>query len=128
MKAFVYEIIATAGAIDVAGTRILKPFGLTPTTYNILNLLEDTALSQRELSDKLIVVASSVTFQVRQLQKRRLLTRRRADRRTWLVSLTPNGEQLLKSATAEMDKMIAHFQIDPAALTTALATLRVHRR
>ena len=124
MKEFIYEIIATAGAIDAAGTRVLKPFGLTPTSYNILNLLNGTALSQRQLSDELIVVASSVTFQVRQLQKRHLLKRRRADQRTWMVSLTPSGEELWRDATAAMDKMIARFQLEPGALATALTALR----
>lgn len=128
MKEFIYEIIATAGAIDAAGTRLLKPFGLTPMSYNILNLLDGAELSQRQLSDELIVVASSVTFQVRQLQQRGLLKRRRADRRTWLVSLTPAGVDLHRTATVEMNKMIAQFRLKPAEHATSLATLRDVKR
>jgi hypothetical protein len=52
MKAFIYEIIATAAAIDVVGSRTLKPFGLTPMTFNILNVLKDGPLSQRAISFK----------------------------------------------------------------------------
>ena len=47
MKTLIYEIIAAAGTIEAAGTRILKPFGLTPMTFNILNVLKDAPLSQR---------------------------------------------------------------------------------
>ncbi|MEO6875518.1 MAG: MarR family transcriptional regulator [Opitutaceae bacterium] len=123
MKNLVYEIIATAGAIEAAGIRILKPFSLTPMSYNILNLLDGPPLSQRQLGDKLIVVASSVTFQVRQLQQRGLLKRRRQDRRTWLVSLTPEGEARLRSATFAMDELLARFRVDPQALIVTHDTL-----
>ena len=124
MKDFIYQIIETAGAIDAAGTRLLKPFGLTPMSYNILNLLSDAELNQRQLSDELIVVASSVTFQVRQLQQRGWLKRRRADRRTWLVSLTPAGEEVHRAATKEMDALVARLKLSPKACETALGTLR----
>ena len=77
MKALIYEIIAAAGTIDAAGGKILKPFGLTPMTFNILNVLRDGPLSQREIGDRVIVAASSITFQVRQLQKKGLIQRRR---------------------------------------------------
>lgn len=124
MKQLLYEIIAAAGAIEAAGSRVLKPFGLTPMSFNILNLLDGCPLSQRELSDRLIVVASSVTFQFRQLRRRGLLQRRRADRRTWLVSLTPEGRALLRSASSDMDRMIGRLRLEPEAVSSALATLR----
>ena len=66
MKSLIYEIIAAAGTIDSGGQVILKPFGLTPMTFNILNVLKEGPLSQREISDQVIVAASSITFQVRQ--------------------------------------------------------------
>src|SRR5208337_230045 len=93
MKTLIYEIIAAAGTIEAAGNRVLKPFGLTPMTFNILNVLKDGPLSQREISDRIIVAASSITFQVRQLQRKGLIQRRRADARTWRVSLTALGAQ-----------------------------------
>ena len=68
MKTLIFEIIAAAGTIDSTGKRVLKPFGLTPMTFNILTLLHEGPLSQRAISDQIIVAASSITFQVRQLQ------------------------------------------------------------
>ena len=111
MKTLIYEIIAAAGTIEAAGNRILKPFGLTPMTFNILNLLEGGALSQREISDRVIVAASCITFQVRQLQKKGLVKRRRADARTWHVSLTPEGEDVRRRAEERMDEVIGRIQI-----------------
>ena len=102
MKTLVYDIIAAAADIDAAGNRILKPFGLTPMTFNILNVLTDGPLSQREISEKVIVAASSITFQVRQLQKKGLIQRRRSNARTWRVSLTPLGIETHHSAERQM--------------------------
>jgi DNA-binding MarR family transcriptional regulator len=124
MKELIYENIATAGTIEEAGSRILKPFGLTPMTFNILNVLKDGPLSQRQISEKVIVVASSVTFQVRHLQRRGLIKRRRADARTWNVSLTPLGAQTRASAEKQMDAVIGRIDLDPALVAGTKATLR----
>lgn len=124
MKTLIYEIIAAAGTIDTAGTRILKPFGLTPMTFNILNVLKDGPLSQREISDRIIVAASSITFQVRQLQRKGLIQRRRADARTWRVSLTEQGARTRVAAEQCMDHVISQIAIDPALVAQAEATLK----
>jgi DNA-binding MarR family transcriptional regulator len=124
MKTLIYEIIAAAGSIEAAGIRILKPFGLTPMTFNILNLLEDGALSQREISDRVIVAASSITFQVRQLQKKGLVKRRRADARTWHVSLTPEGEDVRRRAEERMDAVIGRIQIWQDIVANAESALK----
>jgi DNA-binding MarR family transcriptional regulator len=127
MKTLIYEIIAAAGTIEAAGNRILKPFVLTPMTFNILNVLKDGPLSQRQISQKVIVVASSVTFQVRHLQRRGLIQRRRADARTWNVFLTPLGAQTRASAEKQMDAVIGRIEIDPALVAGTKATLKAIR-
>ncbi len=127
MKALIYDIIAAAATIESAGNRILKPFGLTPMTFNILNVLKDGALSQREISDRIIVAASSITFQVRQLQRKGLIQRRRSDARTWRVSLTPLGADTRLRAEARMDAVIAQIQIDPGVVAIASTALKAVR-
>jgi len=129
MKHLIYEIIAAAWRIEAAGNRILKPFGLTPMTFNILNVLTDGPLSQREISDRVIVAASSITFQVRQLQRKGLIQRRRADARTWRVSLTSLGVEKRLQAERQMDHVINQIRIHPdrvAAAESALQTVRDH--
>jgi DNA-binding MarR family transcriptional regulator len=129
MKALIYEIISAAATIDAAGNIILKPFGLTPMTFNILNVLRDGPLSQREISDRVIVAASSITFQVRQLQKRGLIQRRRSDARTWRVSLTPLGASKRLSAEQHMDAVIGQIRMNSEAIAaTKFALKEVHNR
>lgn len=127
MKTLIYEIIAAAGAIEAAGNTILKPFGLTPMTFNILNVLKDGPLSQREISERVIVAASSITFQVRQLQKKGLIQRRRPDARTWCVSLTPAGAETRRAAEQRMDSIIEQIRIEPELLANAESALKAVR-
>jgi DNA-binding MarR family transcriptional regulator len=127
MKSLIFEIIAVAGTIESAGNRTLKPFGLTPMTFNILNVLTDGPLSQREISERVIVAASSITFQVRQLKKKGLIQRRRSDARTWRVSLTPLGAEKRRLAAGAMDRIIEQIPIDRRQATDAESTLKAVR-
>ncbi len=127
MKSLIYEIIAVAGTIESAGNRALKPFGLTPMTFNILNVLTDGPLSQREISERVIVAASSITFQVRQLKKKGLIQRRRSDARTWRVSLTPLGAEKRRLAAEEMDRIIEQIPLDRRQSADAETTLKAVR-
>jgi DNA-binding MarR family transcriptional regulator len=129
MKTLIYEIIAAAGTIETAGNRILKPFGLTPMTYNILSVLNrDGPLSQREISDRMIVAASSITFQVKQLQKKGLIQRRRSDARTWRVSLSPLGAETRLNAERAMDNVIGQIRIDAGLVASAEYALKEVRK
>jgi DNA-binding MarR family transcriptional regulator len=127
VKTLIYEIIAAAAAIEAAGTTILKPFGLTPMTFNILNVLKDSPLSQREISDRVIVAASSITFQVRQLQRKGLVQRRRSDARTWRVSLTAQGAETRRQAEQRMDEIIEQIRVEPELVANAESALKAVR-
>jgi DNA-binding MarR family transcriptional regulator len=124
MKALIYEIIATAATIDAVGSRTLKPFDLTPMTFNILNVLKDGPLSQRAISDQVIVAASSITFQVRQLQKKGLVQRRRSNARTWCVSLTEQGAERRRLAESQMDRRIKQVLLEPDLIANAMKALQ----
>jgi len=128
MKALIYDIIATAGLIDTSGVRVLRPLGLTPMTFNILNVLTDGPLSQREIGDRVIVAASSITFQMHQLQRRGLIKRRRADARTWRVSLTDEGKALQGRAALLMDALIVSLPVSAAQAARASAVLLTIRQ
>ena len=123
MKALVYEIIAAAAAIDAVGTTLLRPVGLTPMTFNILNVLAEGPLSQREISDRVIVAASSITFQVVSLQARGLVRRRRSDARTWSVSLTPLGEERRREAAALLQEVMGRIRLEPGRAADAARTV-----
>jgi len=129
MKTLIYEIVAAASTIETAGNRLLKRHGLTTMTFNILGVLVAGPLSQRQISERMIVAASSITFQMRQLQRKGLVQRRRTDARTWGVSLTPLGRETRRTAEAEMDGIIGQLQVDPdvvASTEAALRSIRAH--
>jgi DNA-binding MarR family transcriptional regulator len=128
MKDLIYDIIATAGLIDSSGAKVLRPLGLTPMTFNILSVLTDGPLSQREIGDRVIVAASSITFQMYQLQRRGLIKRRRADARTWRVSLTDEGTSLHARAATQMDALIARLPVSATQAARARAVLLTIRQ
>ena len=123
MKKLLYQVISAAATLEQAGFKVLRPMGLTPMTFNILNVLKDGPLSQREIGDRMIVAASSITFQMKQLQKRGLIQRKRADARTWRVSLTEKGSQLRLNADERMERVMAKIAVDPARCEEAAGLL-----
>ena len=90
-------------------------------------MLKDGPLSQREISDQIIVGASSITFQARQMRKKGLIQRRRSDARTWRVSLTPLGEKTRRAAEQRMDEIINQIQVEPGLVENAESALKAVR-
>jgi MarR family transcriptional regulator, lower aerobic nicotinate degradation pathway regulator len=75
----------------------LEPYGITPPQFALLAFLwKQDGLSQAELSEKTEVDRTTLSGLIDRLQKLDLVERRRhpADRRVWLVHLTPAGRQL----------------------------------
>lgn len=91
-------VMATADAFLRESQRLFRPYGLTAAQYNVLNVLapESTGMSQRELSDHLVVDRSNVTGLLDRMEKAGWV--RRADdpkdRRVYRVTLTPAGRKL----------------------------------
>ena len=76
---------------------MLEPYGITPPQFALLAFLwKQDGLSQVELSDKTEVDRTTLSGLIDRLQKLELVERRRhpADRRAWLVQLTPAGRSL----------------------------------
>ena len=73
------------------------------------------------------MAASSITFQVRQLQKKGFVQRRRSDARTWRVSLTPLGAETRLRAEQRMDQIVEQIQVDAGSLASAEAALKTVR-
>jgi DNA-binding MarR family transcriptional regulator len=94
------EVLATADAFLREGPRLLKPHGLTVAQYNVLNVLAEsgspTGLSQRELSDELVVDRSNVTGLLDRMEIAGWVRRMDDldDRRIYRVRLTTDGRRL----------------------------------
>jgi DNA-binding MarR family transcriptional regulator len=75
----------------------LEPYGITPQQFALLAFLwKQDGLSQAELSEKTEVDRTTLSGLIDRLQKLELVERCRhpADRRVWLVRLTPTGRSL----------------------------------
>ena len=86
--------------------RLLRPFDLTPSQYNVLRILrgEGQPLPCLEIASRLIQVVPAITGLIRRLEAAGLVTRDRCDRdrRVVYVDLT----EAAKSKLAELDRPI----------------------
>ncbi len=93
------DLLRTAESIWNASRTFFAQWDISPSQFNILNLLSDQpeGLSQSDLSRELITHRSNVTGLVDRLEARKLVERRASatDRRAWRVVLTRDGHHLL---------------------------------
>ncbi len=93
------DLLRTAESIWNASRTFFAQWDISPSQFNILNLLRDQpeGLSQTDLSRELITHRSNVTGLVDRLEARKLVERRASatDRRAWRVVLTQEGHHLL---------------------------------
>ena len=129
-----YEVIsavlATADAFLRESQRLFRPHGLSGAQYNVLNVvaLNPDGLSQRELSEHLVVDRSNITGLVDRMEKAGWLRRRddAQDRRVYRVVLTPAGRRLWEKVTPEYLSAVQQVTagIPVAKLRDTLATLQ----
>ncbi len=92
--AIIAQMLSHATILKLA---FAKQFSLNPVELLALLLVGGTeALSIKALRKSLAVPASSLTFTIDSLERKKLVRRERStqDRRQWLVSLSPKGERL----------------------------------
>ena len=94
------QLLRTADSILDASRSFFAPWDLSPSQFNVLNLLYGLpkGLSQTELGRQLIVHRSNVTGLVDRLEKRGLVKRRAlaGDRRVYQVVLTAEGSKVME--------------------------------
>jgi DNA-binding MarR family transcriptional regulator len=94
------ELLRTADTIWDASRVFFARWDLSPSQFNILNLLRlsPDGLSQTDLGRELLTHRSNVTGMIDRLEKRGLVARNDAkgDRRAYSVVLTPAGSALLR--------------------------------
>lgn len=105
-------VMATANVFLRESQRLFRPHGLTAAQYNVLNLLapRTAGLSQRELSDLLVVDRSNVTGLLDRMEKAGWVNRADdpADRRVYRVTLTPAGRRLWARVEPRYQAVLAH--------------------
>jgi DNA-binding MarR family transcriptional regulator len=122
-----YELVAavlgTADALLRESKRLFRPHGLSGAQYNVLNLvaLTEEGLSQRELSDHLVVDRSNVTGLVDRMEAAGWVKRmdHPGDRRVYRVVLTAAGRRLWEEVTPRYEAVVKQ-------VTRDLSERRIH--
>lgn len=99
-------------ALRGIGRERLGPFGIEPQHFAVLTILDDLGpVSQRRLADELGVSGTIVVKLADHLEDEGLVERRRApdDRRVQLLTLTPDGCDLLPRVRRVVDAGTAEF-------------------
>lgn len=93
------QLLKTADAILNASRAFFAPWDLSPSQFNVLNLLHGVpeGATQTDLGRDLIVHRSNITGLVDRLERRGLVLRKEVaeDRRVYRVVLTPAGVRLM---------------------------------
>jgi DNA-binding MarR family transcriptional regulator len=95
------NLLRTAEALSQDAERVLKPYGLTGTQYNVLRILRGAGpdgLACGEVSGRMVTHDPDITRLLDRLEARGLVARAREkrDRRVITTRITPAGLDLLK--------------------------------
>ncbi len=99
----VTAVLATADAFLRESHRLFRPYGLSGAQYNLLNVVAEAkdGISQRELSDRLVVDRSNITGLIDRMEAAGWVQRcdHPGDRRAYRVQLTGAGRSLWREVT-----------------------------
>ena len=103
------NILRTSDVLTQVIADILKPFGLSPTQYNVLRILRgagNQGLCCKEIGDRLVTRDPDVTRLIDRLEKRSLIARTRAkeDRRYVTIHLTEDGLETVNQLDEPIEK------------------------
>ena len=118
-------IFRTADVVRHAVERSLSPFGLSNEQYNVLRILRgagDSGLPTLEISNRMLSRSPNITRLIDRLIAKRLARRTpsKEDRRVVIVSLTPQGLELLAHLDPVVDEVFDTF---PPTTTAEMETL-----
>jgi len=100
------NIVRTAAVLEHDLTDSLKPFGLTPTQYNVLRILRGTpdGLCRNEVGERLVTRVPDVTRLLDRMERMGLIERHRSgtDRRFVSTRITDKGLKLVDKLDKEI--------------------------
>lgn len=93
------NVLRTGEALMQGVAAVLKPFGLSPTQYNVLRILRGagpSGLACREIGERMVTHDPDITRLLDRLEARRLVSRSRdrKDRRVITIRITEGGLEL----------------------------------
>ena len=126
----VIQVLSVANVMVRESHRLFRPHGLSEAQFNVLNVLgpEPAGLSQRALSDVLVVDRSNITGLLDRMEQAGWVRRadHPSDRRVYLVTLTAEGRKLWQKVLPEYVAAVSGVTaaVPVADLKRALATLQ----
>jgi len=126
----VIQVMSVANVMVKESHRLFRPHGISEAQFNVLNILgpEPAGLSQRALSDVLVVDRSNITGLLDRMEQSGWVKRadHPSDRRVYVVTLTAAGRQLWQKVLPEYVAAVGRVTaaVPPADLKRALATLQ----
>ncbi|MEO5826607.1 MAG: MarR family transcriptional regulator [Gemmatimonadales bacterium] len=99
----IVAITRTSAVLDHALGETLRPFGITPTQYNVLRILQGssaTGLCGREVGERLVSQVPDVSRLLDRMAELKLITRERDDddRRHVTARIASRGIEVLRAA------------------------------
>jgi DNA-binding MarR family transcriptional regulator len=126
----VIQVLSVANVMVKESHRLFRPHGLSEAQFNVLNVLgpEPAGLSQRALSDVLVVDRSNITGLLDRMEHTGWVKRadHPSDRRVYVVTLTAEGRKLWQKVLPEYVAAVGGVTaaVPAADLKRALATLQ----
>jgi DNA-binding MarR family transcriptional regulator len=124
------NILRTSDVLTQQVMDVLKPYGLSPTQYNVFRILRGAGsegICCKAIADRLITRDPDITRLIDRLEKRGLLVRTRAkeDRRYVTIQLTTSGLEMVNELDEPMRKLNQHVMrnLDAAELQTLINLL-----
>jgi DNA-binding MarR family transcriptional regulator len=104
------SIERTAAVLMHRFAESFKPFGVTPTQYNVLRILRgagSAGLGRNDIRDRLIAQVPDVTRLLDRMQRTGLISRKRdaTDRRAVMSRITRKGLDLLKKTDSMVQRL-----------------------
>jgi DNA-binding MarR family transcriptional regulator len=101
------SVMRTAAVLEHHLSEVLKPFGLTPTQYNVLRILRgagNTGLCGREVAERLVSKVPDISRLLDRMEEMQLIDRERdpADRRHVTSRISSKGVRVLEQATPSL--------------------------
>jgi DNA-binding MarR family transcriptional regulator len=101
------SVMRTAAVLEHHLSEVLKPFGLTPTQYNVLRILRgagNTGLCGREVAERLVSKVPDISRLLDRMEAMQLVDRERdpADRRHVTSRISSKGVRVLEQATPSL--------------------------
>ena len=104
------NVVRTADALMQGMATALKPFGLSPTQYNVLRILRGAGpagLACREIAARMLTRDPDITRLLDRMEARRLVTRSRdrKDRRVITIRITEGGLEMVNNLDAPVTEL-----------------------